>query len=147
MRSNFTFWTGILIAVLFCSACVPLTSQSDIPSTKEPQNPPVLILPTTTPNEPFPTKSFFQGPLSVIITEPNDNDVVTTSPIIIEGEANPGTVISFNDSLVVVDSSHKFAVQISLQSGFNTIEIVASDEEGNQDYRFLTLSLEESEIP
>lgn len=149
MRSNITFWSGILIAVLLCSACGPLFSQSGIQSNANKHPSPVIHLPTSTsdPGGPGSTRSYFQGPLSVIITKPSDNDVVSTSPVRIEGEANPGTVISLNDALVAVDASHKFSVQIPLQSGLNTIEIVASDEQGNQEYGFLTLSLEENEIP
>jgi hypothetical protein len=146
MRS-ITIWIGIFIAVLFCSSCEPLNFPFGKRTSANQQ--PSLILPNpkaiTNPGGPVSTRSFFQGPLSVVITKPDDNAVLSTSPVMIEGEANPGTVISLNDALVIVDASHKFNVPIPLQNGLNTIEIVASDEQGNQEYGFLTLSLEESE--
>lgn len=144
MRFIRSAWILLLLLPILLTACEPFFSPSNSPSQAGQDQ-------TFAPAEPGapdpqaqpPAQSFFQGPLSVILTRPEDNAVVTASPVLIEGEADPGTVISLNDALVVVDSSRKFSLLFPLQPGINAIEIVASDAEDQQDFRFFTLTLED----
>jgi hypothetical protein len=146
MRGFFSFWVVPLLMILICSACEPAISPPSSPPALNPK--PTFALPsvdTPNPTQPDAAGPFFHGPLSVIITDPDDNAVLTTSPVFIHGEADPGTVISLNDVLILVDAQRKFSCQVELQPGINTIEIVASDEQANEEFRFITLNLEEVE--
>jgi hypothetical protein len=143
MRRKIFHWITFLSLVFLSSACEPFSS---------PLSPPAADLPpvqtsVNTPDHPESTQAPFQGPLSVILLQPGDNALVPASPVRITGEAEPGTVISFNDVPVIVDTSRKFVVDIPLEPGINTIEIVASDDQGNQDFKFLTLTLEQTTTP
>jgi hypothetical protein len=57
---------------------------------------------------------------------------VNTAEITLVGQAAPGTIITFNDEIVIVDSSGEFNVIVPLIEGPNAIEIVASDPEGHE---------------
>ena len=70
--------------------------------------------------------------LWVTILSPQENSTVNTAQITLVGQAAPGTVITFNDEIVVVDQTGEFSVMLSLTEGPNLIEIVASDMEGNE---------------
>lgn len=57
----------------------------------------------------------------------------------INGRADPDTVISIQDALVVVPEDRRFRVQITLVEGINLIEIIASDRDENQEVFYLTV--------
>lgn len=81
------------------------------------------------------------GPLSVMIDSPLDNAELTDPTVALSGEADPETVISINDQIVVTGSDRKFSVPLTLEAGPNVIEITASDAAGNQGTVFMTLYL------
>lgn len=85
------------------------------------------------------TEIAFEGPLSVVLYYPGDELVLPASSVEIAGRANPGTVISFNDRVVVPGDDGMFSLQYRLDDGLNVIEITASDRQGNQDTRYLSL--------
>lgn len=85
------------------------------------------------------TEIAFEGPLSVVLYYPGDELVLPASSVEIAGRANPGTVISFNDRVVVPGDDGMFSLQYRLDDGLNVIEITASDGQGNQDTRYLSL--------
>lgn len=66
------------------------------------------------------------------ILSPEDEAVVNVPEVEVVGEAEPETVITLNDEIVVVDESGMFSVTLLLEEGPNEIEVVASDLEGHE---------------
>ncbi|MBI4297777.1 MAG: Ig-like domain-containing protein [Chloroflexi bacterium] len=64
--------------------------------------------------------------------EPADGSVVEASSITIRGQTLHGVVVSVNGELVDVDSNGNFSWQVALDEGSNIIDIIASDEAGNE---------------
>jgi len=93
-------------------------------------------------NAPSTDASIFYGPLSVVIRHPADNATVYETPVIVSGNANPGTVISLNEEVILVDESGNFQSPISLEPGMNMIEITASDFQNHQDFSYMTVFFE-----
>ena len=132
-----------LLALLLLCACTPGGAVVDSSPTAPPAPSPI---PTNTvlvqTPQPAATAEVFQGPLSVVILSPLDSALVQISPVEIKGEAEPGTVISIDDTTILVDKNRTFLVQLPLQPGTNLIEIIASDPEGKQVFAYLTLVYE-----
>ncbi len=80
------------------------------------------------------------GEPQIIIFSPQENSVVNAPQVEITGQAAPGTVITFDDEIVVVDQSGQFAVTVPLDEGPNAIQMVASDAEGNETTFELTVT-------
>lgn len=72
------------------------------------------------------------GPLWIRIQAPARDAVVSLPYVDVVGEAAPGTVISINDEIVVIESEPSFTVRVPLELGSNLIEIIASDAEDHQ---------------
>jgi hypothetical protein len=72
------------------------------------------------------------GSLIVKFNSPTDEAVVDEPQVEVVGEAPPDTVISVNDSIVVVEASGHFSLLVPLQDGPNELDIIASDPAGNQ---------------
>lgn len=88
------------------------------------------------------TGSTGSGTLSLRILSPLDGAVVNTSIIEIVGEAPVGSVISIGDDILIVGADGMFKHIVSLQEGPNVIEILASDEGGNEAYLLLGIFYE-----
>ena len=144
------FWKSIgnisFAFVLLC-ACTPGRTinrlNTSVPSPL-PQQEPTANLPTSI-TLVTPTRLAFDGPLSVKIYQPADNEILDTATVLMTGEADPGTVININENILLIDDSHTFSVEIALESGINLIEITASDAQNNQDFAYLTLYYETEE--
>jgi hypothetical protein len=94
-----------------------------------------LLLSTTPPSSattPSLLPSLVSGSLWLEITAPQDETVVNSPQIVVEGIASLGAVISIEDEIILVDTDGKFQVTIFLEEGPNLIEILASDELDNQ---------------
>jgi len=86
--------------------------------------------PTPTPAaSPVPTTSALSG---FRILSPEAEAIVNVPEVEVVGEAQPETVITLNEEIVVVDESGTFSVILPLEDGPNEIEIVASDLEGHE---------------
>lgn len=152
---------AVLIFLFSLSACAPGTvapagstqvtapvTASPAPTAAAPEAPtraPTARQDTAVPAAPLPLEetpsgSPFQGPLSVIIQYPPDNSTVQTDRVELTGEADPGTVISIDDEIVVVGQDRKFSVPLALEEGPNVFEITASDPDGNQATVYLTVT-------
>lgn len=104
-------------------------------SLKKPLNP---TSPTTTPG----TKTLdTQG--SLVISSPIPGEIVSSNSLIISGVAKAGRVIvaqSGNEDVVMkVDESGKFAAKMSLSIGKNDIIVGMHGEEGESEYKTLTV--------
>ncbi len=92
-------------------------------------------LPTSKPTDtPPPVR-----PLVLHVQAPIDESIVNTSSITVMGTSTPGAVVSVNGALASVDSKGAFQLTISLDEGPNVIEVVASDDAGNEAYSILSV--------
>lgn len=72
------------------------------------------------------------------ITQPADGAQVNTSSVLVSGKTTTGAVVSIsvngNDEVEIanVDQNGNFSGTVVLEEGPNLIEVVASDQEGNQ---------------
>lgn len=76
------------------------------------------------------------------ILSPLDEAVVDTPQVDVIGSAPVGAVISVNDEILIVDSDLQFTLPVTLEEGPNLIEIIASDENGNELSVLLTVTYE-----
>lgn len=77
---------------------------------------------------PPPAQGFF-----LEVTEPQDESVVSTSPIRVSGSTSPGAEVSINGELIDVDEQGNFAAMVQLEEGPNVIEVIATDYDGNEE--------------
>ena len=76
------------------------------------------------------------------VLSPQDEDTVNTPQVDVIGSAPAGTVISINDDILIVGADAKFKSTQILDEGLNLIEIVASDDSGNETSLELTVTYE-----
>jgi hypothetical protein len=76
------------------------------------------------------------------ILAPLDEAVVDTPQVDVIGSAPAEAVISVDDQIVIVGSDMRFAIPMTLEEGPNLIEIIASDENGNELSALLTVTYE-----
>jgi len=95
---------------------------------------------TTTPTLP-PTTT--PTALFLVITQPTDGAQVSASNIGITGKTIPGAVVSvsINDEIeiVIAGQDGKFTIAVALEEGPNLIEVVASDQQGNEKFATVTV--------
>jgi hypothetical protein len=72
------------------------------------------------------------GELIFTILTPADGAIVTSSPIELIVISNIETVVTIDGNLFVVADGMESAFLVSLEEGYNTIELVASDYKGDQ---------------
>jgi hypothetical protein len=70
--------------------------------------------------------------MPLTISEPEDNTITDVATIEVKGHTSPGAVVSVNAVITIADANGDFDAIVSLDEGPNIIEIVASDETGNQ---------------
>ena len=96
----------------------------------------------TTPS-PSPSPSPTPTALSLEITQPEDGAEVSTSPINVTGKTIPGAVVSasIDDTVEIadVDQNGNFSVTVVLEEGPNLIELIASDQQGNEKSSSVTI--------
>jgi Na+-transporting methylmalonyl-CoA/oxaloacetate decarboxylase gamma subunit len=92
--------------------------------------------PTQTPSAtptPAPTTTIA---LFLEITQPTDGAQVSTGSITVSGKTIPGAVVSaaIDDTVAIadIDQDGNFSVTVNLEEGPNLIEVVASDQLGNE---------------
>ena len=69
------------------------------------------------------------------ITEPEDESVVTTEAVAVQGTTAADAVVSVNGAVVEVDAQGAFEAIVTLEEGPNLIEVVASDLTGAEESR------------
>ena len=132
-----------VFALVLLAACSP-TSTAVSPSTNSPIEPipttqvvipTALILPTV-------AGGMETSGLWLQVLSPLDEAVVDAPQVDVTGSAPAGTVISVNDEILIVDVEAQFKTTVSLEEGPNLIEIIASDENGNELSLMLTITYE-----
>jgi len=76
------------------------------------------------------------------VLSPQDEAVVNIPQVDVTGLAPAGAVISINDEILIVAADGQFKTTISLDEGPNLLEIVGSDENGNEAAIILTVTYE-----
>lgn len=132
-----TLVTVLLLVLTAACACAP----GEIAPTPTPTPEPT---PTPTP-EPAPTPVPTPTPAPTLVgfflkvTEPKDESIVTSSVIPVSGTTSPDAVVSVNGEVVEVDERGNFSTMLTLEEGPNTIEVVATDFEGNKESTILAI--------
>ncbi len=103
---------------------VPITPAPRPGQPVRPQEPELLLV----------VRAFF-----LEINSPSDNSMMRNSSVKVEGGTLPGSVVTLNGRIVVVDSRGRFSVPVQLEEGPNSIEIIASDFLGNQRSQVITV--------
>jgi Glucodextranase, domain B len=112
------------------------------------QPPPTLVVPnpvTLTSNPltltmPVPTTGTLTSePLVLTIVSPLDNAVVTEPQINLVGKVSRAAVLTVNNDIHVLPSGD-FSIPLTLEEGPNVLEIVASDNDGNEVDLILTVT-------
>ena len=94
-----------------------------VPAPGKPTSPAVAATPTRASTAPS---------LILKVLEPADESVVIKSPVLVRGQTAAGAVVSVNAVLADVDAAGAFSALITLEEGASLIEVVASDDAGNE---------------
>ena len=137
--------------VLISAACSPTPTAAPLETNPSSSNNPIILTPTAALQEAIPTVAIqptvvstpeTAGSLWLQILSPLDEAVVNTPQVDVTGSAPAGSVISINDEILVVGIDGQFKTTVSLEDGPNLIEIIASDENGNEMSVLLTVTYE-----
>lgn len=77
--------------------------------------------------------------LALEVTGPQNESVIHASEIVVSGTTRSDAVVTINDTVAEVDEDGNFSATIALEEGPNSIEVIASDYEGNEASQVLTL--------
>ncbi|MFQ5872234.1 MAG: hypothetical protein ACE5JL_00330 [Dehalococcoidia bacterium] len=94
-------------------------------------------VPTSTPIPTLPPA--LPETLFLEILEPTDESIVNEMPLVVVGKTVPDAVVSVDGQTAEVNAQGQFAVLVSLDSGPNLIEVVASDLTGAQESALLAV--------
>jgi hypothetical protein len=128
----------VLVAGMCLAACRSGTSVLAVTGSSSPPAPSSLPASQAT------TMVLGSGPLHVTITSPVDESVVAVPQVDVAGQAPPDTVITINDTIVVVGATGQFSATVPLQDGPNELDVLASDPDGNEVSATLFVTYESS---
>jgi hypothetical protein len=136
MKNRSSLFIALLMGCVFLASCSTSLTESTIPEeqtgfegTSAPISTPIVV-------------ESADASLWIKIDYPEDGAVVDSPELEIRGSASNGTVISINDDILYVETGETFLDKIDLDEGANIIEIVASDDTGNEVQLFLTIYFE-----
>ena len=142
-RGTCTLTLMLLLAVIICAiGCAeeeaiftPTTTPSATPTPGITVTPTAQQTATITPTHTY-TPAPTQAALVLEITQPGDGAQVSTRDILVSGKTVTGAVVSalIDDTVAIadIDQDGNFSVTVSLEEGPNLIEVVASDQLGNE---------------
>ena len=130
-RGTFVSILILLSALVICSwGC----AEDEVERTQTPTMA-VTVSPGNTPG-PTVTKTPTPTVLLLEISQPRDGDEVSTDVIIVSGKTVPGAVVSalVDDTVEIasVAQDGSFNITVNLEEGPNLIDVVASDQQGNE---------------
>jgi uncharacterized protein YfaP (DUF2135 family) len=70
------------------------------------------------------------APFFLLVTEPSNLTIVAGQPIRIAGRTRPGTLVTVNGVAVSVDELGQFVTLVQLQTGPNSIDVIARSTDG-----------------
>jgi len=128
----------VLVLVLGAFAC---TGKQAIPAPSSTPTPTSIAAATPTP----PTSTATPAALFLKVTSPEDQSAVSTASIQVSGSTIVGAVVSVsvndNTQMADVDQNGNFQVTVPLEEGPNQIDVVASDQEGNEQSSTITVMM------
>jgi len=142
----------VSMLVLGLAACSPTPTIIPVSPTPTSEIPPTIPA-TAAPQEALSTSTLpplateplvpdGSGALWLQILSPQDEAIVNLPYVDVIGSAPAGAVVSVNEEILLVGADQQFKTTLSLEEGPNLIEIVASDEDGNETSLLLTLTYE-----
>lgn len=78
--------------------------------------------------------------IPLTVSTPSNNLTVSTSSIAVSGKTTASADVSVNDQDIKADTAGNFSTTLTLDEGENTIDIVASDKNGNFAEKELTVN-------
>lgn len=141
-------WVALLVSFL-PAACSASTEDNppDDPTAAATTGAPGSDVPAASPFTPA-EPELVMGPLQVVVHHPQDGAVLAEPQTAVSGEASPGTVLTINDEILYLEEGGEFSVTLILEEGPNVIEIVASDNLGNEVFTILSVFYDpEGEMP
>jgi hypothetical protein len=137
--------------ILLLTACSPTPTVAPLSPTTN-LNSPTAIPATPMPQEVIPTTDIqvnptaaganTSGSLWLQVLSPQDEAVVNTPQVDVIGSAPAGAVLSVNDEILIVGDDEQFKTTVFLDEGPNLIEIIASDDNGNETSLILAVTYE-----
>lgn len=120
-------------------------------SQNKPDNTPNIVIPTLAPkddnlNNVNSTPTPAASNQNLVITSPQNNDIIATGKVTIKGQSNPNSLIIITTPLknyhLNADVQGIFSQEIVLESGYNVINLTAIDENDQENHieLFLTYS-------
>jgi hypothetical protein len=133
----------LFVLLVACSPTPTAISPLTAPPTESAPATPTLAVPTSTVMDlPTEADATMTSGLWLQVISPLDEAVVNTPQIDVTGSAPADTVISVNDDILIVGADGQFKSTVMLEEGPNLIEIIASDEDGNETSVLLTVTYE-----
>ena len=80
------------------------------------------------------------APLSLQVLEPVDGSVVDIPQTQVVGTTSPGAVVTVNDEILLTGGDGAFQTTVTLEEGLNLIEVVASDQSGEEVFANVTVT-------
>jgi ABC-type glycerol-3-phosphate transport system substrate-binding protein len=132
MMNKIFITTGITLLVvlaLFAAGC----SKGGLQPSQTYQSPAqaVQTLPQSSPSANSST-TMIQSGLPLTVFQPSDGATLMTDTVIVVGKTAPGVVVDVNDQTGTADAKGNFSISVSLDSGLNAIDVIATDNNGNQ---------------
>jgi hypothetical protein len=113
---------GIALLALFT---IPLTGCSQIGS-------PNSVPASPAENAGDSSSIVVQSGLPLKVTEPADGTTINGGTVTVKGQTAPGATVTVNDQADVADENGNFSIAISLSQGVNAIDVIATNDSGNE---------------
>lgn len=138
-----------LLLLILLAACGPIrtvtpAAESTLPAGAVQTNAPLAPGPGNQPTQATAAAAPPAGGADVGLTvvSPQDGAVVNAAQVQVSGTASPGAVVTVNDDILIVGADGTFQSTVALEEGPNLIEVIGSNDAGNQTTVELTVTYE-----
>jgi hypothetical protein len=138
-----SLFIAIILAMLLpamVTGCAQPVTQKSTPAPPQPAPVSPQPTPASPPPTPVPPPETPPTNLPLTVTQPVDGSIVNSDTVEVKGRTSPGAVVSVNDEIVNADAQGAFTLTIPLEEGLNTLEVIASDDTGNEASVSLTVA-------
>ncbi len=138
----------LIHGIIFASGCVSTPSPATSPQATATPGLAATAIPAPTATastrptpapEATPAASPTLVPFFLEVAAPEDESTIAAPSVEVKGRTVPDAVVSVNGELATVEADGSFTLSLSLEEGPNVIEVVASDFQGNEAARVLTV--------
>ena len=132
----------VVLAILLLAVAAGCVQESQTPSPATRPTAPAAqedtrtTVPALTPT---PQSRVIVATLLLEVQTPGKEEVVMQPSVEVSGKTVLDAVVTINGNVVPVETSGEFSTNVDLESGPNTITIVANDFQGNEQARVLTV--------